>query len=145
MLIPQQGNEPADEWIRLGVEAQMANKFADAERHYRQALRVDPRNAIATHNFAILYAQQSNLNEALLTIERAILFDPDGKIASLRMAYALMCLDADRIDDALKAGREAVQKSPNKETSRNTKLIQHGLDRCGLDMFQETSKHIRRR
>ena len=121
MLIPQQGTEPADEWIRLGVEAQMANKFAEAERNYRNALRIDPRNAIATHNFSILYAQQNNLNEALLTIERALLFD--SKLASLHMTYALMCLDADRIDDALAAGRKAVEMVPNKDTRLALALV----------------------
>lgn len=146
MLIPQQGTEPADEWIRLGVEAQMAGKFPDAERHYRQALRADPRNAIATHNFAILYAQQGNLNEALLTIERAILFD--DKHASLKMTYALMCLDADRIDDALAAGRKAVETAPNKDTRLALALVvaTAGLPKEAIPLYNaildEDSKHM---
>jgi len=113
MLVPQQGVEPADEWIRLGVEAQVANRFDDADRHYRQALRADPRNAIATLNFAILYVQRGNLNEALLTIERALMFDKGHAV--IEMNHALMLLDADRIDEALTAGKRAVAmtKDPN--------------------------------
>ena len=114
MLVPQQGVEPADEWIKLGVEAQVANRLDDAERHYRQALRADPRNAIATMNFAILYAQRGNLNEALLTIERAAMFDKEHAV--IEMNRALMLLDADRIDEAIAAGRHAVEMKPQVET-----------------------------
>src|SRR5215469_13072066 len=114
MLIPQQGAEPADEWIRLAVEAQMASKFDDAERHYRSALRVDPRNGIATHDLAVLYAQRGNINEALLTIDRAILFNKD--YGAFWVTKALMCLDGERIEDALSAGRHAVEIAPNKDS-----------------------------
>jgi predicted O-linked N-acetylglucosamine transferase (SPINDLY family) len=109
MLVPPQGSEPADEWVKLGVEAQMANRLPDADRHYRQALRIDPRHVIATHNHAILFAMQNNLNEALLTMERAMLFD--DSYGAVHMNYALMCLDAGRIDAALEAGAKAVELS----------------------------------
>ncbi len=109
MLVPQQGVEPQDEWIRLGVEAHVAGKFPEAERCYRQALRLDPRNAVATLDFAILYAMTGNLNEGLLTIERASIFDHEQKYAVIPMNRALMLLDADRIDDALLWGRKGVE------------------------------------
>jgi predicted O-linked N-acetylglucosamine transferase (SPINDLY family) len=107
MLVPPQGSEPADEWCKLGVEAHMRNDMAAADRHYRQALRVDPRHIIATHNHAIWFASQNNLNEALLTMERAMIFD--DSFGAIFMNYALMCLEAGRIDDALKAGERAVE------------------------------------
>ena len=106
MLVPPQGSEPADEWVKLGVEAQMNNRLPDADRHYRQALRIDPRHVIATHNHAILFATQGNLNEALLTMERGLIFD--DTLGALYMNYALMCLEAGRIGDALTAGEKAV-------------------------------------
>jgi protein O-GlcNAc transferase len=106
MLLPHTGTDPVDEWIRLGVQAQTQNKFPEAEQHYRNALRLDPRNATATHNFAILYAQMGNLNEALLTMERALIFD--DKNGSLHVNYGLMCLDADRIELAVLHGKVGV-------------------------------------
>jgi len=111
MLVPPQGAEPADEWVKLGVEAQMASRVPDADRHYRQALRIDPRHVIATHNHAILFAQQGNLNEALLTMERAMIFDES--YAALHMNYALMCMEAGRIDAALEAGQKAIDLGKN--------------------------------
>ena len=107
MIIPPEGSEPADEWVKLGVEAQMRNATGDADRHYRQALRIDPRHVIATHNHAVLFATQGNLNEGLLTMERALIFD-EGR-GALHMNYALMCLEAGRIGDALVAGERAVE------------------------------------
>jgi predicted O-linked N-acetylglucosamine transferase (SPINDLY family) len=106
MLVPPQGSEPADEWCKLGVEAQMRGDNPAADRHYRQALRIDPRHVIATHNHAIWFATQNNLNEGLLTMERAMLFD--DSYGAIYMNYALMCLEAGRIDDALSAGHRAV-------------------------------------
>ena len=114
-ILSPQGSDQVDEWIRLGLEAQTSNKFADAERHYRHALRLDPSHAIATQNFAILYAQTGNLNEALITIERASLFD-GGKHGVIFMNWAFMALEADRIEDALKAAETGVEVAPCKET-----------------------------
>src|SRR5215469_1777054 len=106
MLLPQQGAEAVDEWIRLGTESHVAGKLDDAARHYDHAIRIDPRNAVALHNRAVLFVQKGNLNEGLLTIERALLFND---LASLHMTRALMCLDADRLDDAIAEGRKAVE------------------------------------
>ena len=110
VICPSQGSDQEDEWIRLGVEAQLANKLADAQKHYQQALRLNPRNAIATQNLAIVFAQSNLLNEALLTIERATLFDTTHGVMLVNQAF--MCLEADRIDEALAAANKAVAIYP---------------------------------
>lgn len=110
VIVPCSGAEQADEWVRLGVEAQSAGKFADAERHYRNALRLDPRNFIATQNLAVVYAQTGQLNDALLTIERATLWDPAPGVAW--MNWGLMALEADKIDVALAMARRSLEKEP---------------------------------
>ena len=114
MIVPQQGVEQSDEWVRLGVEAQVQGKLPDAQRYYQQALRIDPQHAIATQNLAIVYAQSNLLAEALLTIERAAIFD--GKHAVILMNWALMSLEADRVGEALEIARRAVEMKPNAET-----------------------------
>jgi predicted O-linked N-acetylglucosamine transferase (SPINDLY family) len=115
IIMPPAGADQTDEWVKLGMEAQMAGKFHDAERHYRQALRLDPQHVVATQNLAVLFAQMSQLNEALLTIERAVLFS-DGKNGIVHTNRALMSLEADRIDDAVESGRKGVEMSPQVET-----------------------------
>ncbi len=115
IIIPPQGSGPAEEWMRLGLEAQTTNKYPDAERCYRQALRINSAHALVTQNLAVLYAQMGNLNEAILTIERACLFD-SGKHGVVWMNWAFMCLEADRIEEALTAARSGVDAVPCKET-----------------------------
>jgi tetratricopeptide (TPR) repeat protein len=140
VLYPPSGSDPADEWLRLGVEAQCAGKLPDAERHYRHALRLDPRHALATQNLGILFAQQGNVNEALLTIERASLFDGDH--ALIYSNRALMALEAERIDEALAVARKGVEKVPCKETRLALALVSAtaGLAELAVEQYREILK-----
>lgn len=107
VLIPSQGSDPADEWIRLGVQAHTEGKLDKAEEGYRHALRLDPRNITATQNLAVALASRGNLNEALLTAERAAM--QDGDTTLVHCNRALICLESDRIDEALEAAERAVR------------------------------------
>jgi tetratricopeptide (TPR) repeat protein len=113
MIVPAAGAEPADEWVKLGVEAQMGNRPADAARHYLKALGIDPSHVIATLNHGITLATQGDLNQGMLTLERAMLFD--DKSAAVRMNYAMMCLNAGRIDEAMKYGELAIEMGKTDE------------------------------
>jgi predicted O-linked N-acetylglucosamine transferase (SPINDLY family) len=114
IIVPQQGSDQADEWMKLGVEAQSSGNLPKAQQHYNQALRLNPRHALATQNLAILYAQSGLLNEALLTIERASMMD--GVHGIIAMNHAFMALESERIDEALKAARRGVEIAPGVET-----------------------------
>ncbi len=140
ILSPAQGSGHADEWVRLALEAQTTGKFPDAERHYRQALRLEPHHAIATQNFAILYAQVNNLNEALLTIERASLFD--GTHGIIYTNWALMALEAERMDVALTAARKAVEVAPTPEARLALAMVlaAAGLPEEAIPQYNEILK-----
>lgn len=114
IIVPPQGSDQADEWVKLGVNAQVSGDLPKAQQHYQQALRLDPRHFIATQNLAIVFAQSSLINEGLLTIERASMMD--GTHAVIQRNWALMALEADRIEDALAAGERGVAMKPNAET-----------------------------
>lgn len=114
MIVPSQGSSQADEWLKLGVEAHIAGKLPDAQNRYQQALRLDPGNALAAQNLAVVFAQSNLLNEALLTIERASMLD--GSHGVIQMNWAFMALEADRIDEALKVAKKGVEISPTPET-----------------------------
>lgn len=107
ILMPASGSDPADEWHRLGLEAHVSGNLPLAQQRYQQALRLDPRHAVATLNLAIVFAQSNLLNEALLTVERACLFDE--KLALAWVNRAFVCLEADRIADALNAAERALE------------------------------------
>ena len=115
MLVPAVGADQADEWHRLGLEAQVAGQLPLAQQRYQQALRLDPRHALAAQNLAVVFAQSNLLNEALLTIERAALCD--GVHGVIQMNWALMALESERIDEALTAARRAVELNPKDTAS----------------------------
>lgn len=127
ILIPPTGASQADEWVKLGIEAQVAGKFADADRHYRHALRIQPRHPIATQNFAVLYAQQGQHAEAMLTIERASLMD--GTAGLIYYNWALMALEAEQLDTALKAARKGVEVEPSVNTRLALAMVCTGAGR----------------
>ena len=111
MICPATGSDQADEWVRLGVDSQLAGQLPQAQQRYQQALRIDPRHVIATQNLAIVFAQSPGfLNEGLLTIERAEMIDPNHTVT--RMNHALMAVESERIDEALVAARKAVELDP---------------------------------
>lgn len=114
LIVPPQGSDQADEWMRLGVEAQAAGKLPDAQRYYNQALRIDPQHSLATQNLAVVFAQSNFLNEGLATIERASMMD--GVHGVIQMNWALMALEAGHIDTALAAARRGVEIKPCVET-----------------------------
>lgn len=114
IIVPPQGQDQADEWVKLGMQAQLAGQLPQAQAHYQQALRLDPRHFIATQNLAIVFAQSNLLNEGLLTIERASMMD--GTHAIIQRNWSLMALMADQIDAALAAGERGLKMKANNET-----------------------------
>lgn len=116
VIIPPTGSDPVDEWLKLGVTAHSQGNLPLAQQHYGQALRIDPNNAAATQNLAVLYAQSNLLMEALSTVERATMFD--SKMALLYTNMAYIALQCERIEESLNAAKMAVDL----EATAHTKL-----------------------
>lgn len=142
MIVPPQGADPADEWVKLGVAAHSAGDLPKAQQNYGQALRLDPRHALATQNLAIVYACSNLLNEALLTIERASMLD--GVHGVIQMNWSLMALAADQIDVALATARKGVELSPNVNTKMALAmtLATAGLPSEAIPIYQDILKEV---
>ena len=140
IIVPPQGQDPADEWMKLGVEAQAGGNLPKAQQHYGQALRLDPRHALATQNLAIVFAQSNLLNEALVTIERASMMD--GVHGVIKMNWALMALEADQIDTALTVAKQGVEIAPNAETrmALAMALTTAGMPEQAIPIYEEILK-----
>ena len=145
VIMQPPGGEQADEWVRLGIDAQVAGKLPDAQRMYQKALQITPQHPIATQNLAIVFAQSNLLNEALLTVERASMMD--GVLGGIQVNWALMALEADHIDVALAAARRGMAMAPNIQTRMTLASI---LSTAGLpdqavpiyrEILAEDSKH----
>ena len=140
LLVPPPGSEQADEWVRLGMDAQMQGKLPEAQRMYQKALQLNPCHSIATQNLAIVFAQSNLLNEALLTIERASMFD--GVHAVIQSNWALMALEADHIDVALRVAQKGVDMAANAVTRMSlvSVLSTAGLSEQAIPVYQEILK-----
>jgi predicted O-linked N-acetylglucosamine transferase (SPINDLY family) len=106
-LLPASGADQVSEWIRLGSEAYALNNLKSAQKYYNRATRLDPSHAIAINNLGIVLAASGNVPEALLTIERAALFD--GVEPIIAANWALVNFEADRIEEARAAAEHAIK------------------------------------
>ncbi len=105
-LLPRTGASMAEEWLDIGLQHQLAGKFAEAEQTYNKGLRIDPNNGPLTANLGVLAAQQGNVLVAIQRLERALLFDEAN--ATTWYNYALTLLEAERTDEALPAIKKSL-------------------------------------
>ena len=121
LLIPPTGSEPADEWVRMANESLMGGDHVNARRRFLCATRLDPRHAIATQNLAVSFAHQGMYADAMITIDRAEIFDP--KHAGIKMNKALILSEAGQARRALAWARKAVELESNIMTNTVAGLL----------------------
>jgi predicted O-linked N-acetylglucosamine transferase (SPINDLY family) len=126
--------------MKLGVEAHGSGNLPKAQGHYNQALRLDPRHALATQNLAIVFAQSNLLNEALVTIERASMMD--GVHGVIKMNWALMALESEQLDLALTVAQQGVDIAPNAQTrmALAMALTTAGMPERAIPLYAEILK-----
>ncbi len=86
-------------------------QWADAEREYDAALRLDPDNGSARAERSELMTTLQRYDEAVAEAERAVQLEPAS--ASMRHTYAHALTLSGRLDDAVAAERVALTLSPN--------------------------------
>jgi TolB-like protein/Tfp pilus assembly protein PilF len=96
----------------LGEAKRILNRdLAGEEKELRRALEIDPNSATAHLFMALLKTEQSELGEGVNGIQEAERLDP---LAPVICTFAVgIYLAADRIDDAIDAGKRTVQLDPN--------------------------------
>jgi len=85
--------------------------LAGEEKELKRALEIDPNSAPAHLFMALLKTAQGNLEEGIKGIQKAERLDPLSPVSS-NFAVSIY-LAADRIDDAIDAGKRTVQIDPN--------------------------------
>lgn len=116
----QEAQRLAEQWLKahpqdasllqyLGDSAQVDNRLALAETHYREAIRRAPDNVLALNNLAYLLARQQKPS-ALPLAERAVKLAPDlvPALDTLALAYA----NGKQFERALQTQRRAVELAP---------------------------------
>lgn len=105
------------EWLAVAIESHSLERYFDAERQLKHALTIDPNSARAYNNLACAYAAGQNYKEALLAIERATMLSEDAEVRGIAMCnWALVSLDLEQVEDAVKRAEQAVETFPCQQT-----------------------------
>jgi tetratricopeptide (TPR) repeat protein len=98
---PASGNHGAAERaFAQGVQAQRANRLAEAVQAYRQATQVDPGFFEAHYNLGLAAYEARNLQQSLVAYENALAISPES--ADARYNFALALREAGYLQDAAK-------------------------------------------
>lgn len=107
-----------EDLIESGNTARDDRDYAAAERAYRSARSLKPKDYRATYGLGNLYSDQNRWEEAETSYRSALTIDPDNAIAHVALSYVLTqpiaAPDlADRYEEAEKVARRAIQLAPN--------------------------------
>ncbi len=118
------GTEPADEWVRMGMDAHGRGQLGEAQQKYQRALRLDPRHPLAGIYLAVVFASSDGfLNEAVLTAEKTAMLagDPGDWVVSANRA--LICLEAGRMDEAVDEAERGARLAPEGVTGNHARMV----------------------
>lgn len=90
--------------------------WADAEKHFRVALAMNPSYAEAHHDYAWFLVAMGRTEEALTSLRRAIALDPFS--VRINMDAGWLLLQAHRFDDAIRQAQRALELSPGLPEAR---------------------------
>ena len=124
--------------IRLGLQCRDLKRYADAEKHFKEALSANPLDDVALHLLATtLHAQDGREREALEVIDRAISADPNDSGHHAFRACVLTSLERPR--EALTAAATARELDPYSDFALTAEAQAH----LGLRNWQEAERAAR--
>jgi protein O-GlcNAc transferase len=105
------GHSTSEQLFEDALAAQRSGSLSDAKRLYASVLRIDPTNAAAFGNLAIIAAQQGDLAGAERLIRREIELRPDHPASHNNLGSVLQ--QQARLTEAITAHRQAIKLNPN--------------------------------
>ena len=108
--IAQQSAKTADDYLRLGVEAQQVGKFQEALLQYTEALKLDPKNFGAHFNSGSCYTALQKPEQALSFFKTAAAMKPSDPVVQFSLGYAYGATG--HTLEAIDALKEAVRLDP---------------------------------
>ena len=105
--------------------------WAGAERAFKRAIELDPRNAEAHHMYSHYLTPMGRFDESVTEAQTALELDPLDVLLNVHLAWAY--LHARRYDEAIAQSLKAIAMDPNLEVART------GLGRAylGKKMYQD--------
>jgi protein O-GlcNAc transferase len=105
------GHSTPEQMLQDALAAQRRGSIVDAKRLYASVLRIDPTNAAAYGNLAIIAAQQGDFAVAEGLFRQQIKLRPDYPAGYNNLGSVLQ--QQARLDDAIAAHRHAIKLKPN--------------------------------
>jgi Flp pilus assembly protein TadD len=106
-----------DFYINQGSALYQRRHFAAAERSYRRALELNPRDADAYYNLGNVLMQQENLAEASACFQQAVRLNPNHGAAHFNLGNA--GADQGNLEFAVESYRRCLQVNPNHAEAHN--------------------------
>jgi protein O-GlcNAc transferase len=104
------GHSTPQQLLEDALAAHRKGRIGDAKRLYASVLKIDPTNAAAHGNLAIIAAQQGDLTSAERLIRREIELRPDYPASHNNLGSVLQ--QQGRLVDAIAAHRQAIKLNP---------------------------------
>jgi Flp pilus assembly protein TadD len=124
--------------LDAGMTLCRQNRFADAERLFRNATARFGENPIILNNLASILALQKKLDEAMAWHDRAISAEPTHALSHANRGKTLMSLQ--RFDEALESFRRVIELEPNNAGATGDL----GVCLRRLNRDEESAKYFRR-
>jgi len=70
------GHSYANAWTSLGVAYDELNRYNDAIKAYRRAIKIDPKNAVAWNNLGVAYSLSGDRAAAIDAVRELRRLDP---------------------------------------------------------------------
>jgi tetratricopeptide (TPR) repeat protein len=104
-------DEPTPEqFLSRANEAFAAQKLVEAEKGYREVLRLRPDDPVAQRQLGILYFDQGQLQQAYPLLKKSAELEPDNVDVQLKLAYVYFT--GRDYQKAREAGRQVLEKKP---------------------------------
>lgn len=102
--------DKANELVARGADRHRAGRMAEAESHYRRALRLNPNHPDALNLLGVALRGRGLLREALEHAARAVALAPDQ--APILANYGAALAEAGLLDQAIEVMRAALARAP---------------------------------
>ncbi|MFN3528042.1 MAG: tetratricopeptide repeat protein, partial [Candidatus Altarchaeaceae archaeon] len=129
---------PAEEiHLNLGLIFCYGKQYEEAEKEYREAIRINPYYAEAHNNLGILLAELKRYEEAEKEFREAIRINPN--LAEVHNNLGILLVGLERYEEAEKEFREAIRINPNYAEAHNNL----GILLANLERYEEAEKEFR--
>lgn len=116
----------ADDWMQKGLELNGLGRFEEAADAFRQAIAINPEDAVAWFSLGTATAFNGNYEEAVGLLKQAVNFDPDFMVAYSNLGAVYGRLG--RFKEAHDAYCQVLRLNPDDADARyNRGIVSAGL------------------